>query len=112
MYDMHMSAPKYINDYWYSSAESYPSQVTLHQVGKDFVGPIAILSKADDASVYILNITGLFMMWVEAIPTPDRSDTSISSALFKVLLQLHYSSYIIVTCPPPEGSSWVDHFDA
>ena len=52
-----------------------------YMVGIDFVGPLA-----GDGSRFILTLSDYFTMWVEAIPTPDKSAPQVASSLFKVWL--------------------------
>ena len=51
-------------------------------IGIDFVGPIS--PTAFDGSRFILTISDYFTKWVEALPTPDKSASSVATTLFKV----------------------------
>ncbi len=53
-----------------------------HQIGIDFVGPVS--PDADDRSRYILTVSDYFKKWVEAVPTADKSASSVAAVLFKV----------------------------
>ena len=59
-----------------------PVKSPWYMVGIDFVGPIS--PAADDGSEYILTATDYFTKWSEAVPTVDKSATSVATALFKV----------------------------
>jgi len=60
-----------------------PVKSPWHQIGIDFVGPLS--SKADDGSRYILTVSDYFTKWVEAVPTTDKSASTVADVLFKVL---------------------------
>ena len=53
-----------------------------YMIGIDFVGPIS--PTAFDGSRFILTISDYFTKWVEALPTPDKSASSVATTLFKV----------------------------
>ena len=53
-----------------------------YMIGMDFIGPLT--PRAKDGSRYILILSDYFTKWVEAIPTVDRSATTVASCLFKV----------------------------
>ena len=59
-----------------------PVKSPWHQIGIDFIGPLCPV--ADDGSQYILTVSDYFTKWVEAVPTPDKTASSVSNALFKV----------------------------
>ena len=57
-------------------------KTTWYQIGIDFIGPLS--PTADDGSKYILTVSDYFSKWVEAVPTPDKTASTVASALFKV----------------------------
>ena len=57
-------------------------KTTWYQIGIDFVGPFSPV--AEDGSKYILTISDYFSKWVEAVPTADKSASTVASVLFKV----------------------------
>lgn len=59
-----------------------PAKSPWHQIGIDFIGPLS--PKADDGNQYILTVSDYFSKWVEAIPTPDKSASTVADVLFKV----------------------------
>ena len=61
-----------------------------HQLGIDFVGPLAIPSPT--GNWYILTCSDYCNKWVEAFATPDKSARQTASALFKNMLL----SYIVI----------------
>ncbi len=64
--------------------ELHPIRVQFpwYMLGIDFVGPLS--PTANDGSRYILTMSDYFTKWVEAIPTPDKSASSVATSLFKV----------------------------
>ena len=61
-----------------------PVKSPWYQIGIDFIGPLC--PEADDGSHYILTISDYFTKWVEAIPTFDKSASSVATVLFKVCI--------------------------
>ena len=72
---------------------SIPVKSPWHMVGIDFIGPLS--PEADDGSCYILTLSDYFTKWVDAIPTTDKSASSVAAALFKV--NSHVNNYTIKT---------------
>ena len=70
-----------------------------YQIGIDFVGPLS--SESDDGSRYILTISDYFTKWVEEIPTPDKSASSVATALFKVCIHgfMHMIRCVLLIIP-------------
>lgn len=68
------------------SPELHPIPVKLpwYMVGIDFIGPLS--PEADDGSRFILTLSDYYTKWVEAVPTIDKSASSVASSLFKVIL--------------------------
>ena len=63
-----------------------PVKAPWHMLGIDFMGPLT--PEAEDGSQYILTISDYFTKWVEAIPTPDKtaSTVTVADSLFKVFI--------------------------
>ena len=59
-----------------------------YMIGMDFIGPLT--PRAKDGSRYILTLSDYFTKWVEAIPTVDKSATTVASCLFKVNIWFTY----------------------
>ena len=59
-----------------------PVKSPWHQIGIDFVGPLSPV--AADGSCYIFTASDYFTKWVEAVPTTDKSASTVASVLFKV----------------------------
>ena len=59
-----------------------PVKAPWHQIGIDFVGPLS--PEADDGSCYIFTASDYFTKWVEAVPTIDKSASTVATVLFKV----------------------------
>ena len=71
-----------------------PVKSPWYHVGIDFIGPIS--PTADDGSRYILTLSDYCTKWVEAIPTPDKSASSVATVFFKVCLW--YSQLLVCVC--------------
>lgn len=63
-----------------------PVKSPWYHVGIDFIGPISPTS--DDGNRYILTLSDYCTKWVEAIPTPDKSASSVATALFKIFMRM------------------------
>ena len=61
-----------------------PIKAPWHMLGIDFIGPVSPV--AEDGSRFVFTMTDYFTKWAEAIPTPDKSASSVATGLFKVLL--------------------------
>ena len=59
-----------------------PVKSPWHQIGIDFVGPLS--PESDDGSRYIFTASDYFTKWVEAVPTIDKSASTVATVLFKV----------------------------
>ena len=59
-----------------------PVKSPWYMLGIDFVGPISPI--ASDGSQYILSVTDYFTKFVEAVPTTDKSASTVAESLFKV----------------------------
>ena len=59
-----------------------PVKAPWHQIGIDFVGPLS--PESDDGSRYIFTASDYFTKWVEAVPTIDKSASTVATVLFKV----------------------------
>ena len=75
-----------------------PVKAPWHQIGIDFIGPLS--PEADDGSRYILTVSDYFTKWVEAIPTIDKSASSVATALFKVCV---YAVCTVIAVSMPES---------
>ena len=60
-----------------------PEKSPWHQTGIDFVRPLS--PEADDGSHHILAVSDYFTKWEEAVPTTDKSASTVADVLFKVL---------------------------
>lgn len=63
-----------------------------YHVGIDFVGPIS--PTAEDGSRYIFTLSDYCTKWVEAIPTADKSASTVAAVLFKVSYQQTTIPYV------------------
>lgn len=63
-----------------------PVKSPWYHVGIDFIGPISPTS--DDGNRYILTLSDYCTKWMEAIPTPDKSASSVATALFKIFMRM------------------------
>ena len=61
-----------------------PVKSPWYMIGIDFIGPVS--PPGEDGSKYILTISGYFTKWVETIPTPDKTATTVANCLFKVCI--------------------------
>ena len=61
-----------------------PVKSPWHQIGIDFIGPLS--PESDDGSCYILTVSDYFTKWVEAVPTTDKSASTVATVLFKVCI--------------------------
>lgn len=73
-----------------------PVKAPWYMVGIDFVGPVSPV--AEDGSRFILTITDYFTKWADAIATPDKSASSVATALFKVLFIFLIVVVLSFTC--------------
>lgn len=71
-----------------------PVKAPWYMVGIDFVGPVSPV--AEDGSRFILTITDYFTKWADAITTPDKSASSVATALFKVTVHISDHSNLII----------------
>ena len=62
-------------------------------IGIDFVGPIS--PPSTDGSQYILTISDYFTKWVEALPTSDKSASTVATALFRVSINCTMSCIFV-----------------
>ena len=67
-----------------SELHPVPVKAPWHMLGIDFIGPLT--PEAEDGSQYILTISDYFTKWVEAIPTPDKTASTVADSLFKVFI--------------------------
>eukprot|EP00731_Ephydatia_muelleri_P039124 Em1130g1a len=63
-----------------------PVKSPWYMIGIDFIGPIS--PPGEDGSQYILTISDYFTKWVEAIPTPDKTATTVANCLFKIFMRM------------------------
>eukprot|EP00731_Ephydatia_muelleri_P004623 Em0002g799a len=63
-----------------------PVKSPWYMIGIDFIGPIS--PPGEDGSQYILIISDYFTKWVEAIPTPDKTATTVANCLFKIFMRM------------------------
>ena len=59
-----------------------PVKSPWYHIGIDFVGPIS--PAGDDGSRYIFTMSDYFTKWVDAVPTVDKSASTVAMVLFKV----------------------------
>ena len=64
-----------------------PVKSPWYMVGIDFIGPVS--PEADDGSRFILTLSDYFTKWVEAVPTVDKSASSVAASLFKVNITMY-----------------------
>ncbi len=74
-----------------------PVKSPWYMVGIDFIGPLS--PAADDGSRFILTLSDYFTKWVEAVPTCDKSASSVSASLFKVYKYLSRIFLLFIIVP-------------
>ena len=72
-----------------------PVKAPWYMLGIDFIGPLT--PEAEDGSQYILTISDYFTKWVEAIPTPDKTASTVADSLFTVFILGFWHVYILFT---------------
>ena len=70
-----------ISSFWILFVGTERKSCTGVQLGIDFVGPLT--PTAEDGSRYILTLSDYFTIWVEAVPTPNKSANGVP---FKVIV--------------------------